>query len=320
LSVLVLAAAIPPLSNSEYEYLFTAWVKQYSKSYETTEFFGRYNTFKANLDMIREHNAKNESWTMGMNEFGDMTWEEFRAIYVGGTKVVPREFIRSKNTIKSKPSGAIPTTLDWRTKNAVTPVKNQGQCGSCWSFSTTGSVEGAHAISTGTLVSLSEQQLMDCAGAYGNQGCNGGLMDDAFEYIIKNGGICSEASYPYQGVQGKCKSSSCKSVATISSYADVPSGNEADLYTVIQNGPVSIAIEADQSAFQFYSTGVFSAACGHNLDHGVLIVGYSTASGTAPYWIVKNSWGASWGMSGYILMIEGKDECGLALAASQPSV
>jgi len=161
---------------------------------------------------------------------------------------------------------------------------------------------------------------MDCAGAYGNQGCNGGLMDDAFEYIIKNGGICSEASYPYQGVQGKCKSSSCKSVATISSYADVPSGNEADLYTVIQNGPVSIAIEADQSAFQFYSTGVFSAACGHNLDHGVLIVGYSTASGTAPYWIVKNSWGASWGMSGYILMIEGKDECGLALAASQPSV
>jgi len=106
---LALAAAIPPLSNSEYEYLFTAWVKQYSKSYETTEFFGRYNTFKANLDMIREHNAKNESWTMGMNEFGDMTWEEFRAIYVGGTKVVPREFIRSKNTIKSKPSGAIPT-------------------------------------------------------------------------------------------------------------------------------------------------------------------------------------------------------------------
>jgi len=318
LCAVALVAAIPPLSDSEYEYLFTAWVNEYSKSYETAEFFNRFNIFKANLDMIREHNAKNESWTMGMNEFGDMTWDEFRAVYVGGTRVAPREFIRSKN-YPDKKSISIPTSLDWRTKNAVTPIKNQGQCGSCWSFSATGSMEGAHAISTGTLVSLSEQQLMDCAGAYGNQGCNGGLMDDAFEYVIKNGGICSEAAYPYKGVEGTCQSSSCTSVASISSYADVPSGNEQDLYTVIQQGPISIAIEADQSAFQFYSGGVFSAACGHNLDHGVLIVGYGTLN-SKPYWIVKNSWGTSWGMQGYILMIEGKDECGLALAASQPAV
>jgi len=259
----------------------------------------------------------NESWTMGMNEFGDMTWAEFKAIYVGGTKPVPREFIRSKNYPESINPRTIPASLDWRQKNAVTPVKNQGQCGSCWAFSTTGSVEGAHAISTGTLVSLSEQQLMDCASSYGNQGCNGGLMDDAFEFIIKNGGICSEASYPYKGVEGKCQT--CTEVATISSYVDNPSGNENNLSTLIQTGPVSIAIEADQSAFQFYSGGVFSATCGHNLDHGVLIVGYGTLS-SKPYWIVKNSWGASWGMSGYILMIQGKDECGLALAASQPRV
>jgi C1A family cysteine protease len=313
----VAAVAVPALSETEYEYLFTAWVNEYGKSYETSEFFNRFNIFKANLDLIREHNAKNDSWTMGMNEFGDMTWAEFKASYVGGTKVVPREYLRSKNYPEKTSDIAVPSSLDWRSKGAVTPVKNQGQCGSCWAFSTTGSVEGAHAISTGTLVSLSEQQLMDCSSSYGNKGCNGGLMDDAFEYIIKNGGICSEASYPYKGVQGTCHS--CSDVATISSYVDNPSGNENNLMNLIQVGPVSIAIEADQSAFQFYSGGVFSAACGHNLDHGVLIVGYGSLSGKN-YWIVKNSWGATWGMQGYILMIQGKDECGLALAASQPRV
>jgi hypothetical protein len=314
IACLAVVSAIAPLSGAEYEYLFTAWVNEYEKSYETAEFFNRFNVFKANLDIIREHNAKNESFTMGMNEFGDMTWEEFRASYVGGTKPRVGEYIRSKNFGSTKPIPNIPASLDWRTKGAVTPVKNQGQCGSCWAFSTTGSVEGAHQIATGTLVSLSEQQLMDCSSSYGNQGCNGGLMDDAFEYIIANG-ICSEASYPYKGVDGTCKT--CTSVASIKSYTNDPAGNEANLSNMIQTGPISIAIEADQSAFQFYSGGVFSAACGKNLDHGVLIVGYGTLS-SKPYWIVKNSWGASWGMSGYILMIQGKDECGLAMAASQP--
>jgi C1A family cysteine protease len=314
IALAVAVSAIAPLSNSEYEYLFTSWVNEYEKSYETAEFFNRFNVFKANLDTIREHNAKNESWTMGMNEFGDMTWEEFRASYVGGTKVREGQYIKSKNSATTKATPNIPSSLDWRTKGAVTPVKNQGQCGSCWAFSTTGSVEGAHAIATGTLVSLSEQQLMDCSSSYGNQGCNGGLMDDAFEYIIAHG-ICSEASYPYKGVVGKCQS--CTSVASIKSYTNDPQGNESNLSNMIQTGPISIAIEADQSAFQFYSGGVFSAACGHNLDHGVLIVGYGTLS-SKPYWIVKNSWGGSWGMQGYILMIQGKDECGLALAASQP--
>jgi hypothetical protein len=317
LCLVALTTAVAPLKDSEYEFLFTAWVNEYGKAYETAEFFNRFKIFKANLDIIREHNAQNYSWTMGMNEFGDMTWEEFRSIYIGGTKAVQREYLRSKNYPTEKPKGSIPTSLDWRAKGAVTPVKNQGQCGSCWAFSTTGSVEGAHEIATGTLVSLSEQQLVDCAGSQGNQGCNGGLMDDAFEYIIKNGGICSEASYPYKGVDGSCKK--CTPVATISSYVNNPSGNEQDLYQLIQNGPVSIAIEADQSGFQFYKNGVFSGACGHNLDHGVLIVGYGTEN-SKPYWIVKNSWGPSWGMSGYILMIEGKNECGLDLSASQPKV
>jgi len=141
-------------------------------------------------------------------------------------------------------------------------------------------------------------------------------MDYAFEWIISNKGICSEASYPYTGVDGRCKTG-CTPAATISGYKDVTSGSEAALKTAVAINPVSVAIEADQSAFQFYSGGIFSAACGTQLDHGVLAVGYGT-SGTQNYWIVKNSWGTSWGESGYIRMIEGKNECGISLAASYP--
>ncbi|RYG50181.1 hypothetical protein EON67_05740, partial [archaeon] len=211
---------------------------------------------------------------------------------------------------------------DWVAKGAVTPVKNQGDCGSCWSFSTTGSVEGAHFIATGKLVSLSEQQLVDCSGAEGNNGCNGGLMDYAFEYIIKNKGICSEESYPYTGTDGKCKK--CTAVATITGYKDVPTNSETSLVAAIAERPVSVAIEADQSSFQFYSGGVLTAACGTSLDHGVLAVGYGTLSGN-DYYKVKNSWGPDWGMSGYVLLGRGSKfngnsgQCGIQSQPSYPT-
>jgi len=248
-----------------------------------------------------------------MNKFADLTQEEFGAMYCGYD---PEMIQNSGNPPIMIENSDLPDAVNWTAAGAVTGVKDQGACGSCWAFSTTGSVEGANAIATGTLTSLSEQQLVDCSTAQGNEGCNGGLMDYAFQYIISNNGITTEASYPYTGVDGSCKSGVSKAV-TISSFKDVPSGDETTLLAAVTQQPVSVAIEADQLAFQFYSTGVFSAACGTNLDHGVLAVGYGTDAGK-DYWIVKNSWGASWGEKGYIRMIRNKNQCGIALAASYP--
>jgi len=227
----------------------------------------------------------------------------------------------------SGPSSDYNTTCDWRGANAVTPIKNQGQCGSCWSFSATGSMEGQHSLSTGKLVSLSEQNLMDCSTAEGDMGCNGGLMDDAFEYVIKNNGIDTEASYPYQAVQGKCHYNSTNIGATISSYYDIPSKNETALALAVATvGPVSVAIDAAGISFQFYRSGVYhDMFCSQtNLDHGVLAIGIGSMHdwlGTHDYYLVKNSWGTSWGQAGFIFMSRNRDNnCGIATDSSYPIV
>lgn len=306
------AASALALTEQQLQGKFVDWVKEHKKDIPVDEVFNRFETFKANHAKVEAHNAAGESWSMALNEFADLTADEFKSMYYGLKARTP-----SFGEKFDAPAGYAPRAdgVDWRTKNAVTPVKDQAQCGSCWAFSTTGSVEGAVAIKTGTLTSLSEQQLVDCAGSEGNQGCNGGLMDDAFQYIIKNGGLCTEESYPYTARNGLCKKT-CSTVSTISSFKDV-AGTTNALSAAADNAPVSVAIEADQSSFQFYSGGVMTKACGKQLDHGVLVVGYGTDSGT-DYWIVKNSWGASWGESGYIRLEKGTDSCGIHDAASYP--
>jgi C1A family cysteine protease len=212
-------------------------------------------------------------------------------------------------------SNDLPTEIDWRTKGAVTPVKNQGQCDSGWAFSATGAVEGVVAINTGSLISLSEQQLVDCSGSTGNQGCQGGHPVDAFKWIIKNGGICSESSYPYTARDGTCKRT-CTPVGHISAWLELPRDEET-LKAHVAEQPVSVEVDASSSAFQNYKSGVFSGPCGKTLNQAVLIVGYGETSGKR-YWIVKNSWGTSWGLSGYILIERGRNLCGIADMAVVP--
>lgn len=227
----------------------------------------------------------------------------------------------------------LPESVDWVKAGAVTPVKNQGQCGSCWSFSTTGALEGAYFNTYGTLPSFSEQQLVDCDNRKNggkDMGCNGGLMDNAFTWIEKNGGLCSEADYPYTSgdtkTAGTCQTT-CDVVdnSVVTKFTDVHPSNDIDMMTALSQQTVSIAIEADQQAFQLYKSGVFTGTCGTNLDHGVLTVGYGTLDGQ-DYYKVKNSWGPTWGDEGYILLgrgdefNKGQGQCGMLLQASYPEV
>jgi len=214
-------------------------------------------------------------------------------------------------------------TVNWADKGAVTPIKDQGQCGSCWSFSATGSMEGEKFIKTGTLTSLSEQNLVDCSKAQGNNGCNGGMMDAAFRYVIANKGIDTEASYRYTATgPNPCKYNPATIGDTISSFHDVTRGSESALQTAVNQQPISVAIDAGHNSFQLYKSGVYyePACSATSLDHGVLAVGYGSDSTGKDYWVVKNSWGPGWGMQGYIQMSKGRNNnCGIATAASYPT-
>ncbi|CAG9861116.1 unnamed protein product [Phyllotreta striolata] len=274
----------------------------------------RFSIFQSNLRRIEAHNAQQEqglsSYRMGVTVFADLTPEEFKSM-MKLSKVGEPEHEERNPTVKFQ--GELPEEVDWRKKGAVTGVKNQLACGSCWSFSTTGTVEAANYKKTGKLVSLSEQNLVDCD--KNDHGCGGGFMISALEYIEKNG-IMSEKDYPYEAIDDKCRFNNSDVAVKISSFTKVTIGDEDDLKEkVALIGPVSVAIDATFN-FQLYSSGVFDDnSCGNDLqslDHAVLAVGYGSENGK-DYWIVKNSWGTDWGMDGYILMSRNKkNQCGIA--------
>jgi len=316
LSLVVSGLSLSPLSSK-----FESWKRAEGKSYATVEEeSAALNAFAANDAIINDVNSKNLSYWLGHNSFSDMTWEDFQRTHMGELYLnsPPKNMVRKHLDLGDKVADAV----DWVEAGAVTPVKNQQRCGSCWAFSTTGSVEGAFQIANKQLISLSEEDLVQCD-HNGDNGCKGGLMDNAFKWIHMHG-IAAEADYPYTsggGVTGQCKAAKEKKpVVTISSFRDVPKGDEDALKSAVAIGPVSIAIEADKSAFQLYKGGVLdNKACGTQLDHGVLIVGFGTDSSLGKdYWKVKNSWGATWGESGYIRMVRNKNQCGLANSASYP--
>merc|ERR1719486_1013211 len=286
LAVAASAAPTSQLSEASYEAAWQGFVTEHSKEYHPSEVLMRFRVFKDNLDFINDHNenkAEELGYTVGINQFADMTNAEFKRTMTGLN--APQK--KDQSNVEILPE-ATATDVDWVAKGAVTPVKNQGQCGSCWAFSTTGSVEGANFLKTGKLLSFSEQQLVDCAGSFGNQGCNGGLMDNGFKYIESKGDAL-ESQYPYTAKTGTCQQAkTTPSAVSVTSFKDVAPKNEDQLKAAVNMQPVSIAIEADQSGFQFYKSGVFSGTCGDKLDHGVLLVGYGTDSGK-DYWKVKNS-------------------------------
>ena len=315
-----------PMEDPNWREFKVKFGKFYQNDIEET---AKYLNWKNNLKEVVRHNSKNKLYQLGMNQFSDMSHEEFKNIH-GGCFKLPKlnsEWNVTKGSTFLPPSHVdIPAAIDWRERGYVTPVKNQGQCGSCWAFSSTGSLEGQVFRKTGVLPELSEQNLVDCSKNYGNEGCNGGWMDNAFSYVRDNRGIDNEVGYPYYGKElGYCYYNPQYNAASDTGFVDLPSGDENALKVAVATvGPVSVAIDATRPSFMSYRSGIYDEpTCGNglaNLDHAVLVVGYGSENGRE-YWLVKNSWDTTWGDGGYIKMSRNKsNQCGIATKPSYPLV
>lgn len=276
---------------------------------------------------IAQHNLAanlgSHKFLLAINKFADLTNDEYRRTMLGYRRqAAPKANVTVASSVVR--SSGLPASVDWRDKDLVVGVKDQGQCGSCWAFSAIASLEGQHAKLKGELLSFSEQELVDCSWNEGNQGCSGGLMESAFEYLAK-AGIELEEDYPYEAADDTCRLDKKKVVERVTGFVQIKSGSEPNLQDAVTDiGPISVAIDAGSFSFQFYSSGVYDEPnCGteqSELNHGVTAVGYGE-DGSDEYWLVKNSWGEEWGDAGYIKMSRNKEnQCGIATDASYPLI
>lgn len=323
--VFVLALFATAQARFLFQQEWTQWKDYYGKRYSIAEEAVRQQTWQENFLYVTQHNYEasqgKHTYTLDMNKFADMTTDEWRGMMLGTVKNAGESFC-DNSYIRDPYNLVVPKKVNWNHKGYVTPVKDQKQCGSCWAFSTTGSLEGQTFKKTGKLISLSEQNLVDCSGPEGNMGCQGGLMDNAFKYIATHG-IESEEKYPYIAKNETCKYNKEYVAATLTGCVDIEQGDESALMDASAKiGPISVGIDAGHKSFQLYSEGIYyeEDCSSTRLDHGVLVVGYGTEN-DKPYWEVKNSWGTTWGMKGYIRMSRNhNNNCGIASSASYPLV
>eukprot|EP00344_Euplotes_crassus_P007151 CAMPEP_0196994808 /NCGR_PEP_ID=MMETSP1380-20130617/1039_1 /TAXON_ID=5936 /ORGANISM="Euplotes crassus, Strain CT5" /LENGTH=355 /DNA_ID=CAMNT_0042410283 /DNA_START=111 /DNA_END=1178 /DNA_ORIENTATION=- len=342
------------ITEAEFQQAFSDFLAKYRKSYVNSyEFENRYLIFRDNYQLISDHNLNSEhiGFTLDINEFADLRKDEFQDRYLGYKAPPMSHRINKKlekmnsmddfqlpsleSLLESKKTEEEPfEDFTWVGTGKVQKVKNQGSCGSCWAFSAIGAVESAYAIAHDTdALNLSEQQLVDCARPQGNQGCQGGWMDSAFEYAEESY-LCTEEEYPYKGKNNDCQLTeadlTCEDKVHVADFVDVTPNSKAALRDALDKGPVSVAIDASSPFFQFYKRGVVRYLCGTTLNHGVLAVGYGHGDGLfkflddVDYFVIKNSWGSSWGDHGYV-KIRAKDNknggtCGVLQQPSYPVV
>ncbi|CAH1796383.1 unnamed protein product [Owenia fusiformis] len=322
----ILPAVLCTSFFNQTEVLFKQWMKEHNKQYgDAEEYNYRLKIFLDSMMKVEQHNVGQHTYTLGLTQFSDLTFEEFSAQYLINA---PQHCSATKKGSYRSTGGEIPRAVDWRKKGVVSPVKDQGKCGSCWTFSTTGAMEAHTAIKYNDHLILSEQQLIDCAQDFDNHGCAGGLPSHAFEYIHYNPGLMTEDDYPYTAKEKRCKFEKSKAKAFVADIVNITQGNEDELRDAVANaGPVSIAYQVVDD-FRLYKSGIYmSDKCKDgpmDVNHAVLVVGYDEKIGnegrSIPYWIVKNSWGEKFGMDGYFWMIAGRNMCGMAVCNSYPLV
>ncbi|KAL1532168.1 cathepsin L [Salvia divinorum] len=297
------------------------WMAQHGFSYENEKVKeARFQIFKDNLEHIERHNQEGKhTYKLGMNKFADLTNEEFLAKYARSS--VPSFKVSSNQSFfEYKVMKDVSHSLDWRDHNVVTAIKDQTGCGCCWAFTAVAAIEGIEAIRSGKLTQLSEQHILDCN--YEHDGCKGGTIDHAFEFVRKNRGLASDIDYPYTRIQGECSNNKPSSLSSnIIGFSAVPSDNESALLAAVANQPIAVYLDANN--FQFYKSGVLTGKCGTNLTHGATIVGYDEEDGVK-FWLLKNSWGTGWGDNGFIKLQRNIDVkegmCGIAMFPLYPNV